>query len=115
MIAKIRNDFNGRQPAAITRLHQNVDAAALQASYFLSAMAVSFRVGDGFRGTDIEEEEGVMSSKKRKFSRVRRRGGALQSRERARKSSGGCGGGAERSTEHARQFRGRRDAEKCIV
>jgi hypothetical protein len=86
------------------------------ASCFLSVMAVSFRVGDGFRGIDIGEKDCVLCSKERRFSRVRRRGGGLRSRERARRGSGVCGlelrrrGGVGGSTEHARRVRGRGDA-----
>jgi hypothetical protein len=53
--------------------------------------------------------------KERRFSHVRRRGGGLQPRERARLRSGVCGlelrrhGRVERSTEHTRRFRGRGD------
>lgn len=54
--------------------------------------------------------------KERRFSRVRRRGGGLQPRERALRRSGVCGlelrrcSRVGRSPEHARRFRRRGDA-----
>lgn len=53
------------------------------ASFFLSEIAVSFRVGDEFWGKDIGEDGCVLRSKERRFSRVRHREGGQRFNERA--------------------------------
>jgi hypothetical protein len=58
------------------------------ANCLFSVMAVSLRVGEGFRGIDIKEEEGCVVSKAHKFSSVRRRGGGLPLRERTLRGLG---------------------------